>query len=196
MTILTLRPDTLDRQVRAVERVRERLLRAASALEAKNVLYAVVGGNAVGGWVAQIDETFVRQTRDIDILIRREDLEAVKSAMTKVGFEYAETSGIHLFIDGPTGKPSEGVRLLFAGEKGVPEYPLPNPDVTESLPGELFRIVELEPLVRMKLLSNRDKDRTHIRDLIGVGLIDASWPQRFIPGLAARLQGMLDTPNG
>ncbi len=38
---------SLDRMVRAVEKVRERLLRSTAALEAAGVLYAVVGDNAV-----------------------------------------------------------------------------------------------------------------------------------------------------
>ncbi len=46
----------------------------------------------------------------------------------------------------------------------------------------------------MKLLSNRDKDRTHVRDLIGVGLIDRTWLARLPAVLAERLQGILDTP--
>ena len=41
----------LERMVRAVEKVRERLLRATAALDAAGVLYAVIGGNAVApGW--------------------------------------------------------------------------------------------------------------------------------------------------
>jgi hypothetical protein len=48
----------------------------------------------------------------------------------------------------------------------------------------------------MKLTANRDKDRTHLRDFIGVGLIDATWPAKFPPELAARLQHILDTPDG
>jgi hypothetical protein len=36
----------------------------------------------------------------------------------------------------------------------------------------------------------------HLRDLIGVGLIDATWPQRFLSELAARLQQLLDNPEG
>jgi hypothetical protein len=47
----------------------------------------------------------------------------------------------------------------------------------------------------MELLSNRDKDRTHIRDLIGVGLINRSWVAKMPPILAERLQGILDTPD-
>jgi len=48
----------------------------------------------------------------------------------------------------------------------------------------------------MKLTSFRDKDRTHLRDMISVKLIDATWPSRFQPGLAYRLQQLLDDPDG
>ena len=44
-----------------------------------------------------------------------------------------------------------------------------------------FRVITLEALVHMKLVSNRDKDRTHIRDLVGVGLIDRSWLAKLPP---------------
>jgi hypothetical protein len=44
---------SLERMVRAVEKVRNRLLRAARALEQAKVPYAVVGGNAVAAWVAR-----------------------------------------------------------------------------------------------------------------------------------------------
>ncbi len=42
-----LHPFSLDRMVRAVEKVRERLLRATGALDAAGLPYAVIGGNAV-----------------------------------------------------------------------------------------------------------------------------------------------------
>jgi hypothetical protein len=45
------------------------------------------------------------------------------------------------------------------------------------------------------LMSNRDKDRTHLRDLIGVGLLDTSWLAKLPPQLAARLKQILDTPD-
>jgi hypothetical protein len=56
-------------------------------------------------------------------------------------------------------------------------------------------VVDLEPLVRMKLTSYRLKDRVHLLDMINVGLIDASWPSRFPPQLAERLQTLLDNPE-
>lgn len=70
------------------------------------------------------------------------------------------------------------------------------PDVTESEPGDSFRVVSLEALVRMKLVANRRKDQVHLDDMIQLGLIDSTWPARFTPELAARLQNILDTPDG
>jgi hypothetical protein len=48
----------------------------------------------------------------------------------------------------------------------------------------------------MKITSYRFKDRVHLLDMIGVGLIDESWPARFPAELAARLQALLDNPDG
>ncbi len=182
--------------MRAVEAVEERLLRSCRALEAGGVPYAVIGGNAVAAWVAQIDEGAVRNTRDVDILIRREDLPKVIQVMEAVGFVYANVTGVDLFIDGPKGKPSQGVHLLFAGELVRDKDTVPTPTLDEATAGPRFRLVSLEALLRMKLVSYRDKDKTHIRDLIGVGLIDHTWPDRFPPVLAERLRTILADPDG
>jgi len=48
----------------------------------------------------------------------------------------------------------------------------------------------------MKLTSFRLKDRVHILDFIEVGLIDATWIPRLPVDLAARLQELLDNPDG
>jgi hypothetical protein len=85
---------------------------------------------------------------------------------------------------------------LFSGERVRKDYVAPVPDVSESESFQAFRVLALEALVRMKLTSFRDKDRTHLRDLIGVGLVDATWPAKLSPDLAARLQQLLDTPDG
>jgi hypothetical protein len=88
------------------------------------------------------------------------------------------------------------VHLLFSGEKVRADYLLPAPDIETAHDPANFRVVTLESLVMMKLTWNRSIDNTHIRDLIGVGLIDGSWPPRFPPQLAARLTEILDTPEG
>ena len=78
----------------------------------------------------------------------------------------------------------------------VPHDALPAPDVTESAPSETFRVLRLDALVKMKLTSFRDKDRTHLRDMLDVGLIDETWVERLPRELAERLQSLIDTPEG
>jgi len=181
---------------RAVNKVRERLLRATAALDKAGVPYAVIGGNAVGNWVARVDESLVRFTQDVDILLRRQDLPAAKVALEAIGFIYRHVARIDMFLDGPTAKARDAVHVVFAGEKVRAEDPVPAPDVSESQRTEPFLVVGLEALVRMKLTAYRDKDRTHIRDLIDAGLVDSTWPARLPSELAARLQAVLDTPEG
>jgi len=194
--VVTLRPDTLERMVRAVENVRERLLRSTAALEGAGLPYAVIGGNAVAAWVSQVDEGAVRNTRDVNILVRREDLPAVIRAMEAAGFEYANVTGVDLFTDGPTGKPGQGVHLLYCDEVLKPNDPVTTPAITESVAGEQYRFLTLEALVRMKLTSFRLKDQVHLQDMIRVGLIDDTWPVRFPDVLAERLREILADPEG
>jgi hypothetical protein len=182
--------------VRAVEKVRERLLRATKALESAGVPYAVVGGNAVAVWVARVDPGAVRNTADVDLLVRRADLPAAKAALAAAGFVHQEVAGVEMFLDGPSAGPREALHLLFANEKVRPEEVGANPDVAEAAAGENYRVLSLDALVRMKLNSFRLKDRVHILDMIGVGLIDASWLPGLPPELATRLKELLDNPQG
>ena len=186
----------LDRMERAVEKVRDRLLRSTAALEAAGVPYAVIGGNAVMAWVEQADEAAVRFTQDVDLVLRRDDLERAKAALEKAGFVHRRSAGIEMFLDGPGAKARDAVHVIFSGEKVRPEYVAPVPDVAESVSFKSYRVLSLEAVVRMKLTSNCDKDRMHLRDMLGVGLIDATWPARYPPELAARLQHLIDTPDG
>ena len=186
----------LERMERAVWKVKDRLLRATAALEAAGVPYAVVGGNAVAAWVEQVDETAVRATQDVDLTIRRADLEAAKQALANVGFIYRHVKSIDMFLDGPGAKPRDAVHIIFSGEKVRESDLAAVPDVSESDSFTVYRVINLVSLVRMKLTSFRDKDRTHLRDMIDVGLVDATWTAKLPPELAARLQAILDTPEG
>jgi putative nucleotidyltransferase-like protein len=185
-----------ERAIMAAEKVKERLRRATRALDAAGVPYAVAGGNAVAEGVARIDEGAVRNTRDVDLLVRRADLGAARTALEGAGFVYHQLLDAEMFIDGPQGRPSEAVHLLYAGEKVRPEYEHASPDLDESERAVEFQVASLEALVRMKLISYRRKDQVHLLDLIGVGLLDATWPARLPPPLGARLQQLLDDPNG
>lgn len=188
----------LDRMVLAVERVRDRLLRASRALEVAGVPYAVVGGNAVAAWVATVDASAVRNTQDVDILLQRADLEKAAAALAGAGFIRCHVAGMDVFLDGPDAKVRDAVHVVMAGEKVRPEYAIPAPEVAQvARPGGPtgVLVLSLEALVRMKLTSFRDKDRVHVRDMLEIGLIDASWTTRLGPDLGPRLQQLIDTPD-
>jgi hypothetical protein len=189
-------PFSLERMVNAPEKVRQRLLRAADALESANVPYAVVGGNAVALWVSRVDESAVRNTQDVDILLRRNDLDLAKKALEQAGFVYRRSAGMDVFLDNPRAKARDAVHIVFANEKVRPTESAANPDVNESEKADRFRVLSLKALVQIKLTAFRDKDRVHLRDLIDVGLLDSTWPAQFPAELGARLQSLLDTPEG
>jgi len=186
----------LDRMVAAVDKVRDRLRRATDALERSGVAYAVVGGNAVATWVARVDESAVRNTQDVDILLRRDDLPDARAALENEGFIYRHVAGMDIFLDGDSSKVRDAVHILFAGEKVRPEDILPSPDVTEAEKLTRFKVLSLEALVRVKLNVFRRKDQVHLSDMLDVGLIDQTWTARYPPELAERLQLLIDTPEG
>ena len=111
-------------------------------------------------------------------------------------FVHRHSAGIDMFLDGPEAKARDAVHILFAGEKFRDSYLVPTPDVDEFEYSDDFRVLTLEALVRMKLTSFRRKDQMHLLDMIDVELIDASWRDRFPPEFAARLQDLLDNPDG
>lgn len=182
--------------IEAVEAVRERALRATAALRDAGIPYAVAGGNAVAAWVARVDRAAVRNTQDVDILVRRSDFNAVKAALEGVGFKHHELMGVDCFIDLPDGGPRDAVRLLYAGEKVLPQHAAPSADVTEVEPADDYDVLTLEALVRMKLNSFRRKDQVHLLDFLDVGLVDATWLENLLPEHAERLQQLLDDPDG
>src|SRR5206468_2484208 len=111
-----------ERMVTAVEKVRDRLRRAAQALEKAQIPYAVIGGNAVAAWVSEVDEAAVRNTQDVDILLRRADLDRAREALEKAGFTYRHAASIDMCLDGVGAKARDAVHVVFAGEKVRPEY--------------------------------------------------------------------------
>ena len=191
-----LAPFSIDRMVRAVEKVKDRLRRSTAALEAASIPYAVVGGNAVAAWVSRVDESAARATQDVDVLIRRADLDRAKVALEAVGFLYRHARSVDFFLDGPDAKARDAVHIIFASETVRPGEPAANPEPEPWEVAEGYRILPLEALVRIKLTAFRRKDQVHIQDMIGVGLIDETWPDRFIPELAERLKSILDDPEG
>lgn len=193
MTTVRLNDFSWERMIAAVDAVRERACRVGAALRQAGIPYAVVGGNAVAAWVARVDVEAVRNTKHVDVLVRREDFDRVVEVLQSVGFVHRNVAGVELFLDGPEGSVRSAVHVVFAGEKVRPDYLLPAPDVTESEAGPDFAVCQLEALVRMKLTSFRLTDKVHLVDLLDVGLIDDAWCDRFPPVLGARLRELIES---
>ncbi len=178
---------SLDRMVRAVEKVRQRLERTTTALNAANIDYALIGGNAVAAWVSRIDGAAVRNTRDVDILLRREDLEKAIPVMEAAGFVYRHARGIDMFLDGPGGKVYDAIKIRHETDFVC---------IDNTVLFDNIYFLSLESLVHYELHSNHCENMMNLRDLIEANLIDETWPSRFEPPLNTRLQDLIDDPEG
>lgn len=185
-----------ERIERAVEKVKDRLRRVTRALNSAKIPYAVIGGNAVQHWVSQVDESVVRNTRDVDIILNESDLERAIPALEAEGFIYRRSAGVSMFLDGPEAKARDAVHVVFAGKKVRPEYPEPVPDIDQYELIEDARTLPFERLVTMKLTSFRRKDQVHLLDMISIDLIDESWLDRLSLELRGRLEELLNDPDG
>jgi len=186
-----------------IEKVKQRLLRATAALGRAGIDYAVIGGNAVAAWVSRVDDSVVRNTRDVDLLVRRKDMAAITRTLEEAGFIYRRASilggkgTIEMFLDGPRAKARDAVHLIFAGEKVNAEALEPSPGVENIDPEATeFRLLNLIALVTMKLTAYRRKDQVHLLDMIEIGQLDESWLNRVPESLRKRLKSLLDDPHG
>lgn len=88
----------------AVDRVERRLRRVTAALDQAGIPYAVIGGNAVAAWVGRVDPGATRATKDVDLLVRKEDADRITKVMTDLGFtreqEAATAQGVPRLVRG------------------------------------------------------------------------------------------------
>src|SRR5215472_15111969 len=121
-----------ERYIMALDRVTERLRRITGALEGAGVPYALVGGQAVALWVASRDPAAVRTTKDVDLLVRRTDLPAVRKAAIAANFDYFETLGVGMLLDRADPNPRHAVHLVWAGEIARPPEHHPMPTIQNA----------------------------------------------------------------
>lgn len=185
------------RAERAVETVRERLLRTCRALESAGVPYVVIGGNAVAVWVGSRDEGAIRNTKDVDILLARGDLDRAAQAMSAAGFDLTEVNGVTVFLDRDDPMPSRGVHVIFAGERIKQHDVYAAPPVVKGLRSpEGVDAIQLRELLILKLIAFRRIDQVHIADMIRVGLIDDEVAEQIPPELRPRLEEIRANPDG
>lgn len=193
---LTVVGDELWKRIgESMDRVELRLRKTVSILEAASIPFAIVGGNAVRIWVAQVDPAAVRATNDVDVLIRPDDLERVKKVMAENGYIYRKAAGIDKFFEGKDDSVRSAIHVVIANRMVKANDFEPTPDVEPSEYGDGIRTLPLERLVRMKLNSFRLKDRVHLLDMIHVGLVDDGWTAKFPTPLGDRLKSLIENPD-
>ncbi len=154
-----------------VEQLVEVAGRFAAALSQAGIEYRIVGGLAVYLHVNTIDPLAARLTRDIDAAIRRTDIQKIAQLVKPFGLEFRHAAGVDMLVDARAPKARSAVHFIFVSEKVRPEYLEPVPDFSQAPKIDGLAVAPVADLVRMKLTSFRDKDRVHIRDMDGVGLI-------------------------
>ncbi len=175
----------------AIDDVSRRLEAITGALDREGVPYAIVGGQAVAIWVATADPAAVRTTKDVDLLLARADLPRARAAARTVEMDYFETMGVGMLLDRTNPNPRSAVHLVWSGELVRPGEPAAAPMVDEQvLIDDRWRVISLTGLVIMKLTAWRDQDRVHLRDLMGVGLLDEQMVRNLPPELVQRWQSL------
>jgi hypothetical protein len=145
----------------------------------------------------QADPGAVRATRDVDIAIRRADLARARVALEAAGYRYRHAAGVDMFLDAGVERATDAIHVVFADEKVRPEYAYPVPSIPNDppRPGGEYSVIDLSALVRMKLTSFRLKDKVHLQDMLGVGLITPEVENTLPTDLMARLQELKDNPE-
>ena len=163
--------------------------RVCNALREAGIDYRVVGGLAVLFHVQSRDPLAARLTKDVDLAIRRVDLPRIAEAVRGLGLEHRHVAGVDMLVDAVTPKARSGVHLLFAGERVRPTDLEPVPSLSDpGVDDNGILVTSIASIVRMKLISFRLRDRTHIIDMDSVGLITLEIETSLSDPLRERLQ--------
>lgn len=144
-----------------------------TALRDAGVDFEVVGGVAVNAHIFSLHRSRSFVTRDIDVLIHRNDLERAARAAEPLDL-------------------AEAVHLLFVGEKSKSTQPFPHPELhpeQKLLFDITIPVAPLRDLLHMKLNSLRPKDITHLESLDDVGLITAALERQLPPAFPGPIEG-------
>jgi hypothetical protein len=149
--------------------------------------YRIVRGLAAYLYVEELEPDAGRVTKDIDILVRRDDLERIAKAAEPFGLQLRHAEGLDMLVQ--KGRPSDrrAVHLIFAGEKVRSEYPEPAPEIGQYRTLRGLRVIPAADLIRMKLTSFRASDEAHLKDLDDAGVITPEIEAGLSPVLAERL---------
>ena len=167
------------------------LERVSAPLGAAGIPYEVIGGMAVMVHVNRVEPSAVRNTKDIDIMVDRADLERIKEVAGQHGFTFQHVRGVDMLLPPGETKVRNAVHLVFAGERVKETQAVPNPSLAPeffSIHGVEVAVIPVVDLVQMKLSNYRDIDRVHVRDMDEVGLVTAEVEAALPAALRERLQ--------
>lgn len=187
---------------RAMYSLTDDLTRITSVLTEARIDFQLVGGVAILAHILDRDRSRSFVTRDIDLLVRRDDLDRLVAAAEAAGYQARKiVDGFMLLRQGQS--PAEAVHIIFAGERSKSTQPATHPEVRPvwmrffetSLP-----VAQLADLVQMKLNSFRAKDLLHLETLDEAGLIteavETALPDVLRDRLrAARSQWLAEKPD-
>jgi hypothetical protein len=172
------------------------LHKIAQALSHGGIPYELIGGLAVLIHVEEVNPELTSLTRDVDLMIRREDLERIKEVTAREGFRFRHTAGVDMLLYGETDSARNAVHLVFSGELVRPNQAAPNPAIApekKQIHGGEVMVIPVADLVRMKLSSFRDKDRVHVRSMDAARLITPDVEAKLPTELFTRLQYVRET---
>jgi hypothetical protein len=172
------------------------LERIAKPLAAGNIPYELIGGGAVMVQVNRVEPSAVRNTKDLDIMVHRSDLDRIKEVAQQSGFTFRHAAGVDMLLPPGETQARNAVHLVFSGEKVRSNQVVPNPPLRPehlAVHGVEVAVISVFDLVQMKLSNNRDIDRVHVRDLDSVGLVTAEVQRALPPALQVRLEEIRGT---
>ena len=148
------------------------VVRCHETLAVSGISHAIVGG------VAVCLHGYRRNTVDVDLLVRREDVEAIRSTLEAAGFEWSAQN--HEFLS-PSGVP---IQFLLTGDRAGndSEVRFPDPGVANTVvQKEGLPVLSLARLIESKLacgagnLRRTHKDFADVIELIDVNQLPASF---------------------
>lgn len=137
----------------------DELVAVVRALDQSDVDYALVGGLAVGIWGAP------RATKDIDLLIRPEDLARAKESVRNLGYQLEAlpmqfSDGMHM----------QRVNKVGAGQLMTVDFILVNANLEPAWQSRTRRdtdvialsVISRDALIAMKLAAGRPQDQADV----------------------------------
>jgi hypothetical protein len=167
------------------------LQQISGPLENAGIPHELIGGLAVFIHVERANSEHGRTTKDVDIMIRRDDLQKTIDVAEHHGFRFRHAAGLDMLQYGDSGKAKDAIHLLFSGEKVRPNQIQDNPPMAPELVhhrGANLWIIPVGDLVQMKLTTYRLVDQVHIQDMDEAGLITPDIENKLSPELSKRLR--------